>query len=144
MLTHLTNMYAFQGKESRDALALNFDVIDDKQLDSLVEAMCTEPDEAAISEDEVRLFLNGHFMAARALSKLFTSVIANMSRTKPTVLALKKYQWLEQYAKTLCQAKGISVDDVFKEELMICSDMVQLLPSKIDRMFYLGEGGMTI
>lgn len=78
-------------------------------------------------------------MAARALTKFFTTPIVGMNRAKPTMLALKHYQWLLKYAPELADKKSVDIQTIFHEELSICKEMVELLPSKIDRMFHLGE-----
>jgi hypothetical protein len=36
----------------------------------------------------------------------------------------------------------MDINTIFGEEIQICSDMINLLPSKIDRMHFLGEGGL--
>jgi hypothetical protein len=38
----------------------------------------------------------------------------------------------------------VDLKDYFSEEMKICQDLVKLLPSKIDRMNYLGEGGLSL
>ena len=60
------------------------------------------------------------------------------------IIALKRYQWLLSFADRIGKRKGIDVETIFSNELQICRDMVQLLPSKIDRMCYLGEGGLAL
>ena len=55
------------------------------------------------------------------------------------MMDLKKYQWLHKYAPDLCVKKVVVINDVFKDELMLCGEMVELLPGKIDRMVFKGE-----
>jgi KIF-1 binding protein C terminal len=90
--------------------------------------------------DEVRPFLNAHFLSCRALSKILpSSSTAVKKRATGLVAALKRNEWLMKSATSLCEKKGISVDTVFEEERSICCEMVALLPSKIDRVHYRGE-----
>lgn len=58
------------------------------------------------------------------------------------VCALHRYQWLLSNASIICEKKSVTLNDVFGEEITICREMVALLPPKIDRMHYLGEGGL--
>lgn len=58
------------------------------------------------------------------------------------VSSLHRYQWLLQQSPRICEHKKVALEDVFQEESKICSEMIALLPSKIDRMHYLGEGGL--
>ncbi len=57
-------------------------------------------------------------------------------------------QWiasrLAEFAPRICQRRGVDLKDYFSEEMKICQDLVKLLPSKIDRMNYLGEGGLSL
>ena len=60
------------------------------------------------------------------------------------VLSLKRHDWLLKYTPTICKRKNMEINTIFKEEYQICKDMVELLPSKIDRMHFLGEAGLTL
>ena len=60
------------------------------------------------------------------------------------LLALEKYTWLHSFAYKLCEQKNVDMEDVFKHEIEICKDMITLLPSKIDRIHYLGETSVMI
>ena len=96
-----------------------------------------------IAEEEVRPVLNAHFLTARMFSRvLSTSRDSPHQRTRFMVCSLHKYQWLLANAPTICEKKSVSINDVFGEEIIICREMVALLPSKIDRMHYLGESGL--
>lgn len=52
---------------------------------------------------------------------------------------MHRYEWLSERAVAICESKAAAVQDVFGEELEICNEMVKLLPSKINRIHYLGE-----
>ena len=85
-----------------------------------------------INADEIRPFLNAHFFVARMLTKLFPLPdCAPNDRAKHTIAGLKIYEWLSAHA-----------DSIFKQEMEICREMIGLLPQKISRMHFLGEGGM--
>ena len=100
-----------------------------------------------ISPDEIRPFLNAHFLCCRALSKLMvqpgdSSVKANGAEY--LVLSLEKHEWLIKFGMKLCLRKETNLQDIFHAEIQICKDMVELLPGKIDRMHFRGEGGLTL
>jgi hypothetical protein len=108
---------------------------------------------ALISEEEVRPFLNAHFLACRVLTKTIPSseflppaapgaTVSN--RAHFLVAALRRYEWLSRFVPKICERRGVDVSTVFGEEWTICQDMVKLLPSKIDRMMYLGESGLSL
>jgi uncharacterized protein YchJ len=90
--------------------------------------------------DEIRPFLNAHFLCARILSKIIVPPTeAPQLRSKYVVLAWKHYEWLAKKAVALCQVKQQDVQQVFGAELSICNEMVTLLPAKINRIHYTGE-----
>ena len=96
-----------------------------------------------LAEEEVRPYLNAHFFTCRLLSKYIPLPGSSPGdRTKYTVASLHRYQWLVANAAEICEKKETTVDAQFGEELEVCREMVQLLPPKIDRMHYYGEGGM--
>jgi hypothetical protein len=98
-----------------------------------------------ITEDEVRPFLNSHFLSCRILSKIITTAAeSNQHRAHYLVVALKRYEWLVKFAPKICKKRGLDVEEIFGEEWKICKEMVSLLPSKIDRMCYLGEKGLSL
>lgn len=106
-----------------------------------------------ISGEEVRPFLNAHFMCCRAMSKIIVDssssgssnrIKKNNGKTDYLVASLHRYDWLSKYSIQLCLKKSLDIDTVFGAEVKICSDMVELLPSKIDRMHFHGESGLTI
>lgn len=146
MFAHFTNMYASTDRPRSDAcLAPSPMEFDQHSLAILASAGCQDPDESCISAEEVRPFLNAHFMCCRALSKYMNPPsLPAATRSEPLVAALKIYDWLVKYTLTLCARKQLEVGDVFREEYQICQDMVSLLPPKIDRMHYRGEKGLTI
>ena len=112
-----------------------------------------------LSGEEVRPFLNAHFMCCRAMSKIIINNNENndnssynnqnssnksKSKTEYLVSSLHRYDWLSKYSIQLCLRKGLNIDAVFGAEVKICYDMVELLPSKLDRMHFHGESGLTI
>lgn len=114
---------------------------------------------ALISEEEVRPFLNAHFLSCRIMSKIIPTALylpptttttttkkkaAEPNRAHYLVACLRRYEWLCKFTKQLCARRGLVINDVFGDELRICEEMVRLLPSKIDRMCYLGESGLSL
>lgn len=86
-------------------------------------------------------------MCCRALSKVIVSQEekhTKIERAEHLVASLKRYAWLAKFGRLFCERKGCDIADVFGEEIKICFDMVELLPSKIDRMHYGGERGLSI
>ena len=79
---------------------------------------------------------------------MFTKILplpdcAPNDRAKFTIAGLKIYEWLSENTEKICALKeGLKLNDIFKNEMEICVDMIGLLPQKISRMHYLGEGGM--
>ena len=88
--------------------------------------------------DDVRPFLNSHFLACRIMSK-YLPIPGEGRAAVGVVAALKRYTWLSSIAPTLCEKKGLKLDVVFGEESRICMEMIQLLPSKIDRIHFHGD-----
>jgi len=142
MFSHFSGMYRPQDQRPVDVLSGDLNLKTDAELEALSASFCTVPDEASIVEDEVRLFLNAHFIAARSFSKLFAKLTPKIRKSSPTLFALKRYQWLSEYAPKLCSIKGLDINNTFKDELAICQEMVALLPAKIDRIEYLGESSV--
>ena len=113
-----------------------------------------------LSGEEVRPFLNAHFMCCRAMSKIIinnnnennndssnnnqNNSNRNRSKTDYLVSSLHRYDWLSKYSIQLCLRKSLDIHAVFGAEVKICNDMVELLPSKLDRMHFHGESGLTI
>jgi len=138
-LSHLTGFYVSPGAEVKDVMKIE-NITKKEELEYLVSSFNSDPDESSISEEEVRLFLNAHFMAGRAMTKIFARPIEGLqNHAVPTVMALNKYRWLQKYAPELCTNRKVDINDVFKDEMMLCGEMVELLPAKIDRMIYHGE-----
>ncbi len=95
----------------------------------------------------MRPFLNSHFLACRVLTKIVPAeqyCPPQGNKSHFLVAALRRYEWLSRFIPKICEARGLEVKSVFGEELVICRDMVKLLPSKIDRMMYLGESGLSL
>jgi hypothetical protein len=109
-------------------------------------AYCT----AYITADEVRPFLNAHFLSCRIMSKVIaTSAFlppdsGAAQRAHYLVHCLRRYQWLAKFAPAICSKRDLPLLETFGEEHKICEEMVKLLPSKIDRMCFLGEGGLSL
>merc|ERR1712146_875999 len=141
MLSHLTGFYTSPTTEVKDVVKVDVNITKFEQLEYLVASFNNAPDESTIQEEEeVRIFLNAHFMAGRALSKIFAKPIEGMqNHAVPTMMALEKYRWLYKYAPELCTRKKLDINDIFKDEMMLCREMIDLLPAKIDRMINRGE-----
>ena len=93
-----------------------------------------------VTAEEVRPLLNAHFLSARVMSKVLPMPDAPQhKRAHGTVAALERYKWLVTFAPALCTKKGVSLEDMFSEELQICKEMSSLLPAKIDKIHFLGE-----
>jgi ferritin-like metal-binding protein YciE len=71
-----------------------------------------------------------------------SSIVTQTKGADYLVASLHRYTWLLKYANNLCKKKSMDISTIFGEEIQICSDMINLLPSKIDRMHFLGEGGL--
>lgn len=139
MMTHFINLYA------RNQPANPTNTVFDTSLPQLLSMVSLTPDFSLISEEEVRPYLNSHFLSCRALTKIIVPPQADREeRSRYLVACQSRYEWLAKFARELCQKKNIAVDDVFGEELKICEDMKKLLPSKIDRVHYYGESGLSL
>ena len=100
---------------------------------------------AFITQEEIRAYLNAHFICCRILSKVIVPSTANApDRTKYMIASMQRYEWLVKFAPKIADAKGVELSDVFGEEYNICVEMAQLLPSKIHRMHYKGEAGFEL
>lgn len=94
---------------------------------------------ALLNEDELRPFLNAHFHMARLISKITVPAeLPPPQRVQFLVAALKRYEWLVKAAPKYCALKEVPVDSVFGEELGLCREMAELLPTRINRVLYLG------
>lgn len=146
MFAHFTFLYA-QSKDRTNEHAIgHFETL---PLHEVVNIFCNEPDESLISEEEVRPFLNANFLSCRIMSKIVAHVTSlpttnTVNRAHFLVACLHRYEWLIKFVPKICLRRGILIEDIFQEEYKICQDMVKLLPSKIDRMLYLGESGLTL
>jgi KIF-1 binding protein C terminal len=147
MFAHFTNMYAPTGKRQDADPSYSVLKFEDYTAQQLCARACIEPDEVSVTAEEVRPFLNAHFMTCRALTKLIAPPgSAPAQRSEGLVEALRRYSWLSKYGTALCERKGVDINDpaVFGEEIQICRDMTGLLPPKIDRMHYQGERGLSL
>ena len=112
----------------------------DRTMNELAYLANAPPDEETISGEEVRSFLNAHFLSARLLSRVIIPAETPQSqRATYMVACLKRYEMLAAYTDVICDKKGVDTKAIFGEELQICKDMANLLPSKIDRMHRFGE-----
>lgn len=73
-----------------------------------------------------------------------TSLPPGGSRAHFLVACLHRYEWIVKFAPRICQKHNIPISQVFGEEFQIAQDMVKLLPSKIDRVCYMGESGLSL
>lgn len=146
MFTHFGFMYA----QSKDRVTQNaFAAFETAPLPELVQRFCAEPDETLITQEEVRPFLNATFLSCRVMSKIIAhpTVLPSdrpMDRAFYLVQCLRRYEWLVRFAPRICERRGLNVLEIFGDEMRICEDMVKLLPSKIDRMCYMGESGLGL
>lgn len=110
------------------------------------------PCTAFITAEEVRPFLNAHFLSCRIMSKVIATTpflppadsADKAQRAHYLVHCLRRYQWLAKFAPAICAKRDLSLTETFGEEHKICEEMVRLLPSKIDRMCFLGESGLSL
>ena len=136
MFTHYISFFA-QEQDNTARGAVDFSSY---SMETLATAATMNPNIATISEDEVRSFLNAHFLCCRMLSKIMLPQTAPPAeQARYMVHCLKRYEWLRKFAPTLCEVKKVDVHAVFGEEWQICKDMSDLLPSKINRIFHMGE-----
>lgn len=153
MFAHFTQMYA-PGHANLPKSEIPKEVIvaptwsdmENMDVSQVLMAACQAPDEAQIAAEEVRPFLNSHFLSCRLMSKTIPTVdyTPKDDRTFYMVQCLRRYEWLADFAPKLCNAKEVAIEGCFAEEHGICKDMVSLLPSKIDRMRYRGESGLSL
>jgi len=109
-------------------------------LPELLSLDFTAPDESLVTQEELRHFFNAHFSCCRLLSKMLSPPdAAPQQRAQSLVASLRRYDWLRKTVPALCEKKGVTVDGVFRNEFEICEEMCNLLPAKIDRVFYQGE-----
>lgn len=73
-----------------------------------------------------------------------TSIPKGASKAHYLVQCLHRYEWIVKFAPKICLKTGLDLQLIFGEEYQIAQDMVKLLPSKIDRMCYLGESGLSL
>jgi hypothetical protein len=151
MFAHFTQMYApttanITSSERPAAAASYWADMEKMQNHQVATSACLAPDEAQISAEEVRPFLNAHFLSCRLMSKTIPTAdyCPKEDRTFFMQQCLKRYEWIAIFAPKLCTSKGVDISECFSEELGICKDMVNLLPSKIDRMRYKGESGLSL
>jgi hypothetical protein len=146
MFAHFGFMYAQSKDRNSQNCLTGFETL---PLHTLVGLFCAEPDEALITLEEVRPFLNASFLSCRIVSKIIAHPLVLPSdrpadRAHYLVACLHRYEWLVRFAPRICDRRGVALTDIFGEEYQICQDMVKLLPSKIDRMCYMGESGLGL
>lgn len=163
MFAHFTKMYAKRQPRAGLSAPQNFTAI--STFDAALNPGCTDPDEgkrchcvlvqmvfivlsdficaALLEPDELRPFLTAHFHLCRLISKLTPVATTDSGAKQPAQVqflaaALKRYEWLDKAAVKYCAVKEVKVDDIFSTELSLCREMVTLLPTRINRMHYLG------
>lgn len=142
MFAHYT--YLFAKSDDRNKYSKN-SPFEELSLEELLSAVCLDPDESLISESEMRLFLNAMFLSCRAMQKTIPlKESTNHQRASYLICSLKLYAWLVDKGKTICQRKNLNIDDIFRSEIEVCKNMIELLPAKIDRIIYKGENGLSI
>ena len=142
MFAHYT--YLFAKSEDRNKYSKN-SPFEDLSIQELLSAACIDPDESLISENEMRLFLNALFLSCRAMQKVIPfKESTNQQRASFLIGSLKLYSWLAEKGKVICQRKNINIDDIFRSEIEVCKNMIELLPGKIDRIVYKGESGLSL
>mmetsp|Transcript_33357 Transcript_33357/g.56006 ORF Transcript_33357/g.56006 Transcript_33357/m.56006 type:complete len:804 (-) Transcript_33357:146-2557(-) len=150
MFAHFTYLYA--NIKNRDATTV-VQSLEDLPLYEAVSMGCTQPDESLISAEEVRPFLNAHFLCCRIMSKVIATPaflpapVSSTAASNPAhflVSCLRRYEWLSTFTTHICKLRGVSIEETFAEEHKIIQEMVKLLPSKIDRMTFLGESGLSL
>lgn len=118
MFSHYASFFAAE-KDATGRGAVNFA---DYSMDKLATAATTDPNAATISEDEVRSFLNAHFLCCRMMSKVLVPHTASgMEQSKYMVHCLKRYEWLVKYGPALCGIKKMRIEDVFGDEYQVCA-----------------------
>lgn len=76
---------------------------------------------------------------ARLISKISVpDELAPALRSQFLVIALKRYEWLVKSVPKYCDLKEMPIENIFKVEFDLCKEMVELLPSRINRVHYLG------
>jgi len=144
MFAHFTYMYCQAKDRISTKTSQHFETL---PLYQLSDCCCMDPDEGLISEDEIRPFLNAHFLSCRVLSKIIPSkndLPPDGPKAHYIMACLRRYTWLVEIAPRLCKRYNVEVSTLFGDEIKICQDLVKLLPAKIDRMNYLGEGGLSL
>ncbi len=158
MFAHFADLYTKRPGPGTTASApvANFQPITD--IDRVCNAGCTDPDEckiemrsaldvlcnscfasALLNAEELRPFLNAHFHISRLLSKIGIPPAGSGDRARFLVASLKRYEWLVKAVPKYCALKQVTVEDTFKTELELCREMVVLLPTRIDRVHFLGR-----
>lgn len=129
----------------RELYSANNSPFETMSNEELIKLQMNDPDESLISDEEIRPYLNAHFLSCRAMAKIIPpSTYSNKDKAQFLMACLQKYQWLNKYAIALCKRKQVDINDYFSNEMEICSDMCKLLPSKVDRMWNLGESGLSL
>lgn len=93
-----------------------------------------------LTPEEVKPYINAHFYCCRMLTKAIpVGEEEGPARSRFLIAARNRYVWLEKEAVRLCKEKEQDLKKIFGEEHKICTEMIALLPSKIDRVSYLRE-----
>ena len=75
--------------------------------------------------------VNAQFNCAKAYSKIYS--LDKQIRIEGMVKSLKKYTWIRDFIKNEIAKKGPLAEE-FEKELMMCEEMVEMLPNKIDKI----------
>jgi KIF-1 binding protein C terminal len=114
MFAHFTCLYSTVDLKKYENFSSPFESM---PLEQLVDALCTSPDESLLSDDEIRPFLNCHFLVCRVLSKILVPHTAPVpEQCRYLVQSWKKYQWLSTFASQLCERKQVDLAVTFGEE----------------------------
>lgn len=87
-----------------------------------------------LDDGSVDAYLNAHMSAARLLSKC----VDPQRKVEYWKCSLDRYKWLVKRAPAITKDL-LEEERVFERELAMAAQMVELLPTKIDRMHFLGQ-----
>jgi hypothetical protein len=90
-----------------------------------------------LTEDEVRPYLNCQMFSARLLGKLMPApgAVQAVHQVEFLVESYKRYEIIRKLIESVCNAKGVSIQDIdYEAEVGIVNEMCQLLPAKLDAL----------
>lgn len=114
-------------------------------LQYLIETFNFQPNEEFIELENIKSYLNAHFVCYRMFTKVIITSMNPKDRIYPIEFSLQGYQWLVKYANELCLKKHWQICELieekkpenaiyFQNEMNLCNEMIQLLPTKIDQL----------